>query len=204
MGPDQGGVATFMDYAGCVTAERMAEAEADVRRGTGPTDFIERWTIRIRAWIVEQVLYWCGLMVDDVEPLRHGRWTWPSSTPARGMAAQKAVWMLRHPGRFPRPGRVGARGAADFREIRELASEEVAELTGARPGVRWSWTSTKPTHLVGGRAWWALRTQARRGRGSPGGGSPEVASAGSRRGRCGLNDRMGASAMAVTDSRAAR
>ncbi len=59
-----------MPYARHVTAGRMAGAGAECARlGVGTTDFEEIWTRRITAWIAEQTVIWCGLVVDDEKAL---------------------------------------------------------------------------------------------------------------------------------------
>ncbi|WP_455352732.1 hypothetical protein [Streptomyces sp. SYSU K217416] len=117
----------LMPYARCVTRERMAEAEAEcARRGLDTTDFTERWTIRISAWIAEQVLHWCGLMVDDVEAMTPWVVDLGERYVQRGMAAEKAVWALRLTGEVARSREALARLAADEGlppAIRQLAAE---------------------------------------------------------------------------------
>lgn len=123
-------VRNLTDYASCVTRERMAEAEAEcARRGLDTTDFTERWTIRISGWIAEQVLYWCGLMVDDVESLRPWAMELAELYAQRGMAAEKAVALLCLTRTVPESREALVRLAADrglSPELRELASEGLA------------------------------------------------------------------------------
>ncbi|MFC5834551.1 hypothetical protein [Nonomuraea insulae] len=84
-----------MPYARYVTAERMAGAEAEcARRGLGTAGFQEVWTRRITAWIAEQTLYWCGLMVDDEAALTPWLMDLAERYVERGMAAAKAVGAL--------------------------------------------------------------------------------------------------------------
>ncbi|MEU2264394.1 hypothetical protein ABZ557_29915 [Streptomyces sp. NPDC019645] len=84
-----------MPYARYVTAERMAEAEAEcARRGLSTTAFQEVWTRRITAWIAEQTLYWCGLMVDDEAALTPWLMDLAERYVRRGMAAATAVGAL--------------------------------------------------------------------------------------------------------------
>ncbi|MFD9500625.1 hypothetical protein [Streptomyces sp. NPDC060035] len=84
-----------MPYARYVTAERMADAEAEcARRGLATTGFQEVWTRRITAWIAEQTLYWCGLMVDDEAALTPWLMDLAELYARRGMAAAKAVGAL--------------------------------------------------------------------------------------------------------------
>ncbi|MGW2564017.1 hypothetical protein ACWCXB_33325 [Streptomyces sp. NPDC001514] len=84
-----------MPYARYVTAERMADAEAEcARRGLDTTGFQEVWTRRITAWIAEQTLYWCGLMVDDEAALTPWLMDLAELYVQRGMAAAKAVGAL--------------------------------------------------------------------------------------------------------------
>lgn len=117
----------YMPYARCVTRERMAEAEAEcARRGFDTTDFTDRWTVRISAWIAEQVLYWCGLMVDDTAAVTPWAMELAEQYARRGMAAEKAVWALRHTAEVPQSREALARLAADETlgpEIRELAAQ---------------------------------------------------------------------------------
>ncbi|GAA2720632.1 hypothetical protein GCM10010439_09010 [Actinocorallia aurantiaca] len=85
-----------MPYARDVTAERMADVEAEcARQGIDTTDFEEVWTRRITAWIAEQTMHWCGLMVDDEEALTPWLMDLAELYVQRGMAAEKAVWALR-------------------------------------------------------------------------------------------------------------
>ncbi|MEU0566971.1 hypothetical protein ABZ297_16515 [Nonomuraea sp. NPDC005983] len=84
-----------MPYARYVTAERMADAEAEcARRGLATSGFQEVWTRRITAWIAEQTLYWCGLMVDDEAALTPWLMDFAELYVGRGMAAAKAVGAL--------------------------------------------------------------------------------------------------------------
>ncbi|MFI8004680.1 hypothetical protein [Streptomyces sp. NPDC086010] len=84
-----------MPYARHVTAERMADAEAEcARRGLATADFEEVWTRRITAWIAEQTLYWCGLMVDDEAALTPWLMDLAELYAERGTAAVKAVGAL--------------------------------------------------------------------------------------------------------------
>ncbi|MET7305779.1 hypothetical protein ACWD7C_05425 [Streptomyces sp. NPDC005134] len=119
-----------MPYARCVTRERMAEAEAEcARRGFDTTDFTERWTVRISAWIAEQVLYWCGLMVDDTAAITPWAMELAERCAQRGMVAEQAVWALRNTAEVPQSREALARLAADEAlppEIRELAAQELA------------------------------------------------------------------------------
>ncbi|WP_106397216.1 hypothetical protein [Actinocorallia populi] len=85
-----------MPYARHVTAERMAGAKAEcARQGIVTTDFEEVWVRRITAWIAEQTLHWCGLVVDDEEALTPWLMDLAELYAQRGMAAEKAVWALR-------------------------------------------------------------------------------------------------------------
>ncbi|MEV0596861.1 hypothetical protein [Nonomuraea cavernae] len=85
-----------MPYARHVTAERMAGAKAEcARQGIETTDFEEIWTRRIIAWIAEQTLHWCGLMVDDEKALTPWLMDLAELYVQRGMAAEQAVWALR-------------------------------------------------------------------------------------------------------------
>lgn len=80
-----------MPYARHVTAERMADAKAEcARRSIDTTDFEEIWTRRVIAWIAEQTLYWCGLMVDDEKALTPGSWTSRSCMCDGGWPARRA------------------------------------------------------------------------------------------------------------------
>ncbi|MFD6278993.1 hypothetical protein ACFWFI_26015 [Streptomyces sp. NPDC060209] len=84
-----------MPYARHVTAERMADAEAEcARRGLVTNGFQEVWTRRISAWIAEQTLYWCGLMVDDEAALTPWLMDLAELYVQRGLAASKAVGAL--------------------------------------------------------------------------------------------------------------
>ncbi|MEV6866286.1 hypothetical protein AB0M44_35490 [Streptosporangium subroseum] len=84
-----------MPYAQHVTAERMADAKAEcARQGIDTTDFEEIWTRRIIAWIAEQTLYWCGLMVDDEKALTPWLMDLAELYVQRGMAGEKAVGAL--------------------------------------------------------------------------------------------------------------
>ena len=85
-----------MPYARHVTAERMAEAKAEcARQGIDITDFEEIWTRRIIAWIAEQTLCWCGLVVDDEKELTPWLMDLAELYVQRRMAVEKAVWALR-------------------------------------------------------------------------------------------------------------
>jgi hypothetical protein len=85
-----------MPYARHVTAERMADARAEcARQGIDTVNFEEIWTRRILAWIAEQTLCWCGLMVDDEKALTPWLMDLAELYVRRGMAAEKAVWALR-------------------------------------------------------------------------------------------------------------
>ncbi|MGN9785987.1 hypothetical protein ACTMTF_31485 [Nonomuraea sp. ZG12] len=85
-----------MPYARHVTPERMADARVEcARQGIDTVDFEEIWTRRILAWIAEQTLRWCGLMVDDEKALTPWLMDLAELYVRRGMAADKAVWALR-------------------------------------------------------------------------------------------------------------
>ncbi|MFF3438280.1 hypothetical protein [Streptosporangium sp. NPDC002721] len=91
-----------MPYARHVTAGRMAAARAEcARHGVDTTDFEEIWTRRITAWIAEQTLGWCGLMVDDEKALTPWLMDLAELYARRGMAVEKAVWALRHTAAVP-------------------------------------------------------------------------------------------------------
>ncbi|MFJ5222473.1 hypothetical protein [Streptomyces sp. NPDC088400] len=117
----------LMPYARDVTRERMAEAEARcARAGLDTTDFTARWTRRIRAWIAEEVLRWCGLMVDDTRALAPWAIDLAERYARRGMAAEQAVWLLRLTPEVPGSREALARLAHDEglpAEVRELATE---------------------------------------------------------------------------------
>jgi hypothetical protein len=84
-----------MPYARHVTAERMADAKAEcARQGIDTADFEEIWTRRVIAWIAEQTLSWCGLMVDDEKALAPWLMNLAELYVQRGMAVEKAVEAL--------------------------------------------------------------------------------------------------------------
>lgn len=118
---------SHMPYARCVTRERMAEAEVEcARAGLDTTDFTERWTLRITAWIAEETLRWCALMVDDVEAITPWAMELAEQYIQRGMAAEQAVSVLRLTSKVPRSREALARLAMDEGlppEIRELVLE---------------------------------------------------------------------------------
>ncbi|MFE3599200.1 hypothetical protein [Streptomyces sp. NPDC059142] len=126
---------SLMPYARDVTRERMAEAEARcARAGLDTTDFTERWTRRISAWIAQEVLRWCGLMVDDTGALSPWATDLAERYAHRGMAAEQAVWLLRLTPELPGSHAALARLAQDAElpsEVRELAA---AAVTGPAEG----------------------------------------------------------------------
>ncbi|MET7364360.1 hypothetical protein ABZS61_00775 [Streptomyces sp. NPDC005566] len=118
-----------MPYARHVTAERMTEAEAEcARRGLATAGFQEIWTRRITAWIAEQTLYWCGLMVDDEAALTPWLMDLAELYVQRGMAAEKAVGALSCtksvPGSRAALGRLAAYDGLP-EEIREAVAYEL-------------------------------------------------------------------------------
>ncbi|MFC9427998.1 hypothetical protein [Streptomyces sp. NPDC056987] len=119
----------LMPYARDVTRGRMAEAEARcARAGLDTTDFTARWTLRISAWIAEEVLRWCGLMVDDTTALTPWAVELAERYATRGVAAEQAVWLLRLTPELPSGQAALARLARDATlpaEVRELAAEGV-------------------------------------------------------------------------------
>ncbi len=120
-----------MPYARHVTAERMADAKAEcARQGIDTVDFEEIWTRRIVAWIAEQTLCWCGLMVDDEEALTPWLMDLAELYARRGMAAEKAVWALRCTKAVPE-SRAALTRLATYEglpaEIREQIADEIAE-----------------------------------------------------------------------------
>lgn len=125
-----------MPCARHVTAERMAEAKAEcARQGIDTTDFAEIWTRRVIAWIVEQTLYWCGLMVDDEKALTPWLMDLAELYAQRGMAAEKAVWALRCTKAVPESRAALTRlttckGLPD--EIREQIAYELRSCPGRR------------------------------------------------------------------------
>ncbi|MFJ2174972.1 hypothetical protein ACIOHE_19015 [Streptomyces sp. NPDC087851] len=125
----------LMPYARDVTRERMAEAEARcARAGLDTTDFTARWTRRISAWIAQEVLRWCGLMVDDTTALTPWATDLAERYAHRGVAAEQAVWLLRLTPELPGSHEALTRLAHDGglpAEVRELAAEAD---TGAGPG----------------------------------------------------------------------
>ncbi|WP_329036937.1 hypothetical protein OHT61_09825 [Streptomyces sp. NBC_00178] len=116
-----------MPYARHVTAERMADAEAEcARRGLTTADFEEVWTRRITAWIAEQTLYWCGLMVDDEAALTPWLMDLAERYAERGTAAATAVGALTCTRSAPESRAALARLAAHEglpTEIRELIED---------------------------------------------------------------------------------
>ncbi|MFJ1747906.1 hypothetical protein ACIOJD_16870 [Streptomyces sp. NPDC088116] len=123
----------LMPYARDVTRERMAEAEARcARTGLDTTDFTARWTRRIRAWIAQEVMRWCGLMVDDTTALAPWAIDLAERYARRGMAAEQAVWLLRLTPEVPGSHEALARLAHDEElpaAVRELAAEANAGTT---------------------------------------------------------------------------
>ncbi|WP_329086237.1 MULTISPECIES: hypothetical protein [unclassified Streptosporangium] len=125
-----------MPYARHVTAERMADAKAEcARRSIDTTDFEEIWTRRVIAWIAEQTLYWCGLMVDDEKALTPWLMDLAELYVRRGMAGEKGVGALCRTKAVPESRAALARlatheGLPD--EIRELILYELRSCPDRR------------------------------------------------------------------------
>jgi hypothetical protein len=119
-----------MPYARHVTAERMADAQAEcARQGIDTVDFEEIWTRRILAWIAERTLCWCGLMVDDEKTLTPWLMDLAELYVRRGMAVEQAVWALRCTRSVPE-SRAALTRLATYEglpdEIREQIAHELA------------------------------------------------------------------------------
>ncbi|WP_236239444.1 hypothetical protein [Streptomyces sp. CC228A] len=84
-----------ISYASEVTRASMERAEAECAAlGLDTTAFTERWVLRIKGWIAEETLYWCGLMVDDEQALAPWLPELAERYARRGFAAREAVVAL--------------------------------------------------------------------------------------------------------------
>ncbi|MGS2646247.1 hypothetical protein [Streptosporangium sp. LJ11] len=125
-----------MPYARHVTAGRMAGARAECARlGVDTTDFEEIWTRRITAWIAEQTLIWCGLMVDDEKALTPWLMDLAELYARRGTAVEKAVWALRHTRAVPE-SRAALTRLAACEELPDEIRARIADELRSRPGHR--------------------------------------------------------------------
>ncbi|MGJ6966050.1 hypothetical protein ACSDR0_29490 [Streptosporangium sp. G11] len=125
-----------MPYARHATAGRMAGAKAEcARQGIDTTGFEEIWTRRIVAWIAEQTLSWCGLMVDDEKGLTPWLMDLAESYVRRRMAAEKAVWALRHTEAVPE-SRAALMRLATYEGLPDEIRAQITDGLRSRPGRR--------------------------------------------------------------------
>ncbi len=124
-----------ISYASEVTRASMERAEAECAAlGLDTTAFTERWVLRIKGWIAEETLYWCGLMVDDEQALAPWLPELAERYARRGFAARGRPWSPSCAPRRSRRARTPSSGSGTARRwTRRHAS---ASRTGTKRSTR--------------------------------------------------------------------